>query len=86
MLKLLETEEIKLKMSEEGLNQNLLEPIDVLHFDRTILKKCRFPNQRENLIEILTSKNPEKPLDEEDPEKCLQVLHKNFCKKDLVTG
>ena len=73
-----------MKISEELVQS--LESIDILHFDRTTRKKCRFPNQRENLIEILTSKNPEDPLDVDDPEKCLEVLPKNFCKKDLVTG
>jgi hypothetical protein len=74
-------------MAEELIQS--LKSLDVLHFDRTTGKKCRFPKQRENLIEILTSGNPEnpdKPLEGEDPEKCLKVLPKNFCKKDLVTG
>ena len=58
--------------------------IDVLHFDRTVRKKCRFPNCRENLVEIL--KESSKGKEFESVEKSLEGFPKNFCKKDLKTG
>ena len=59
-----------------------IQSIDVLHFDRSVRKKCRFPNHRENLVDIL--KESEKEF--ESIEKSLEGLPKNFCKKDLKTG
>ena len=75
--------EIVEKSSVEKMIEELL-PIDVLHFDRTVRKKCRFPNQRENLVSTLQAKIDEKQLDSVD--KCIEIIPRNFCKKDTKTG
>jgi hypothetical protein len=61
-----------------------LMPIDVLHFDRTVRKKCRFPTNRENLVAIQQAKVEEKQID--SVEKFVENLPRNFCKKDFKTG
>ena len=73
--------------TEKSFAEKMLEklmPIDVLHFDRSVRKKCRFPNHRQNLVDILRTK-----IDETQPnsvEKYVEILPKNFCKKDTRTG
>ncbi len=77
-------------LSNEDKKFDNIQSIDVLHFDRSVRKKCRFPNHRENLVDIL--KESEKKFEKESEkkfesiEKTLEGLPKNFCKKDLKTG